>query len=167
MIKPSHMIPVVLIDSLAFEIGCVDDDIDRTSNTSSDLSLSQVHEIEIRNDLNHKCLDVLEFNRNNGAPVGMWDCSGSVNQRWFWNGEEIRTALDNKCLDVGFENDNGAPVRVYDCTGGANQYWYRSGAQIRSRFNNKCLDLLGFNDNNGAPVGMWDCSGSVNQHWSM
>ncbi|HEY4991381.1 MAG TPA: ricin-type beta-trefoil lectin domain protein, partial [Nakamurella sp.] len=60
-----------------------------------------------------------------GAHAIVWDCDGGANQRWYWNGEEIRSRLNTKCLDV--ENDNprsGAHAIVWDCDGGANQRWY-------------------------------------------
>ena len=37
----------------------------------------------IRSDLNNKCLDILGINAENGAHVGMWDCWGGANQRWY------------------------------------------------------------------------------------
>ena len=39
--------------------------------------------VEIRSDMNHKCLDIHEFNNANGAQVVMWDCWGGANQRWY------------------------------------------------------------------------------------
>ncbi len=122
--------------------------------------------VEVVSAMNHKCLDVLGFNPDNGARVGVWDCWGGANQTWYWDGGQIRSFMNHKCLDVlGFNPDNGARVGMWDCWGGANQMWYRDGGQIRSSMNHKCLDLLRFNPHNGARVGMWDCRGGANQLW--
>jgi hypothetical protein len=37
----------------------------------------------IRSDLNNKCLEILGIDASNGAHVGMWDCWGGANQRWY------------------------------------------------------------------------------------
>ncbi len=122
--------------------------------------------VEIRSQMNDKCLEILGLHNENGAHTGMWDCWGGANQRWYWDGAQIRSQMNNKCLEVlSFNNDNGARVGMWDCWGGANQQWYWDGAQIRSRLNNKCLDVLAFNNDNGAEVGMWDCWGGANQQW--
>ncbi|GGN12442.1 hypothetical protein FHR83_003593 [Actinoplanes campanulatus] len=79
---------------------------------------------------------------------------------------EIRSALNNKCLDVSAWNpDNGAQVVMWDCHGGANQQWNMVGKQIRSQLNNKCLDIAAWSRINGAKVIMWDCHGGANQQW--
>ncbi|MCY0989170.1 RICIN domain-containing protein [Nannocystis sp. ILAH1] len=79
---------------------------------------------------------------------------------------EIRSVLNNKCMDIlGVDPQNGAHVVTWDCWGGANQRWYWDGQQIRSALNNKCLDILGVDPNNGAHVVMWDCWGGANQKW--
>ncbi|WP_261565115.1 RICIN domain-containing protein [Frankia gtarii] len=120
----------------------------------------------LRSQLNNKCLELLSFNNNNGAPAGMWDCWGGANQNWYWDGSQIRNQMNNKCLELlSFNNSNGAPVGLWDCWNGTNQRWYWDGSQLRNRFNNKCLEVLSFNNNNGARAGLWDCWGGANQHW--
>jgi len=122
--------------------------------------------ITLRNGMNNKCLEILSFNNENGAPVGMWDCWGGANQAWYWDGRQIRNKLNNKCLEiVGFRNENGAGVGTWDCWGGANQRWYWDGNQLRNEMNNKCLEILSFDNANGARAGMWDCWGGANQRW--
>ncbi|OLF18106.1 hypothetical protein BU204_08170 [Actinophytocola xanthii] len=79
----------------------------------------------IRSVMNGKCVDVLGFNNANGALVGMWDCWGGANQRWYYTNGQLRSAMNGKCLDVlGFNNANGARVGMWDCWGGPNQRWY-------------------------------------------
>ncbi|TWP49004.1 ricin-type beta-trefoil lectin domain protein [Lentzea tibetensis] len=123
--------------------------------------------INIVSEHNQKCLELLGFNNNNGAEVGTWDCWGGANQKWYWDGDQIRNVQNHKCLELlGFNNNNGAHVGLWDCWGGSNQKWYRNGAEIRNKQNNKCLEILGFNNNNnGAVSGLWDCWGGSNQRW--
>ena len=120
----------------------------------------------LQSKMNNKCLEITGFSNDNGAKVGMWDCWGGANQRWYWDGDRIRNKFNNKCLEIyALSNDNGARAGMWDCWGGANQEWYWDGDQIRSKFNNKCLEITFFNNDNGAQAGMWDCWGGANQRW--
>ncbi|WP_035284801.1 RICIN domain-containing protein [Actinokineospora spheciospongiae] len=38
---------------------------------------------DIRSLYNSRCLEILNYNNNNGAPVGMWDCYIGGNQLWY------------------------------------------------------------------------------------
>jgi hypothetical protein len=143
-----------------------DEWVDSAPDLADPLDPEAAGSVEIRSGMNHKCLEILSFNNDNGAHTGMWDCWGGANQRWYWDGSQIRSGMNNKCLEVlSFNNDNGARVGMWDCWGGANQRWYWDGDRIRSELNNKCLDVLAFNNDNGAEVGMWDCVGGANQRW--
>jgi hypothetical protein len=123
-------------------------------------------EFQIRSNMNGKCLDVLGLNNSNGARVGVWDCTGNANQRWYRNNNEIRSSMNHKCLEIlGFSNSNGAQVGMWDCTRNANQQWTWTNNDIRSNMNGKCLEILGFSNSNGAQAGMWDCTGGANQKW--
>ncbi|WP_437854005.1 RICIN domain-containing protein [Sorangium sp. So ce363] len=121
---------------------------------------------EIRSELNNKCLEILTLSGENGAPVGMWDCAGTANQRWYWDGRLLRSDLNNKCLEIlDWNRANGAVVSVWDCHGGDNQRWYWDGRLLRSDLNNKCLEVVNSNAANRAPVGMWDCWGGAATRW--
>src|SRR3712207_1615959 len=48
----------------------------------------------IRSKLNGKCLDIRDFNPNDGAVVQMWSCSTGANQRWHWSGDHIRSKFN-------------------------------------------------------------------------
>jgi len=87
---------------------------------------STAQDFTLRNELNHKCLEVMGFNNANHAPAGMFDCWGGANQKWYWDGQQLRSVFNNKCLEIlGFNNKNHAPVGMVDCWGGANQRWYQ------------------------------------------
>jgi hypothetical protein len=81
----------------------------------------------LHNAMNNKCLELLSFDNANGAPAGLWDCWGGANQKWYWDGSQIRNAMNNKCLELlSFDNANGAPAGLWDCWGGVNQQWYQT-----------------------------------------
>ncbi|MFE2757750.1 RICIN domain-containing protein [Actinosynnema sp. NPDC059335] len=81
----------------------------------------------IRSELNGKCLDIRDWNANDGAIVQMWACHGGANQQWYGDGSLIRSALNGKCLDIRDWNANdGAVVQMWTCHGGANQRWFQS-----------------------------------------
>jgi hypothetical protein len=82
-------------------------------------------EFYLHNGMNNKCLEILSFDNSNGAAAGLWDCWGGANQRWYWDGQQIRNVMNNKCLELlSFNNSNGARAGMWDCWGGANQRWY-------------------------------------------
>jgi hypothetical protein len=127
-----------------------------------------------------KCLDLLGFRVDNGAPVGQWTCNGANNQLWVvrWLGSEnfyeVKAFHSNKCLDaLGFRTANGSPIGQWDCNGLTNQQWRISffgpvpGGPVEtvlvSRFSNNCLDMRGFAITNGATAVQWDCNGLTNQ----
>ncbi len=119
--------------------------------------------IMLRNDMNNKCLQAAT---PNGSQASMWDCRGTKNFYWYWDGMQIRNAQSGKCLEIlSLNNSNGAQAGVWDCWGGANQKWYWDGMQLRNLMNNKCLEILSFHNENGSLSGMWDCWGGANQRW--
>ena len=78
----------------------------------------------------------------------------------------IRSALNNKCLEIRDSNvNNGAYVGMWNCWGGATTQWYWDGDLIRSNLNHKCLEVRDSNIENGAYVSMWDCWGGATTRW--
>lgn len=93
-------------------------EVDRTTGASVFAATT------IRSDLNGRCLDIRGFDPGNRAVVQMFDCHGSANQRWFWEGPLIRSELNGRCLDIqDFNPANDVPVQMFDCHGSANQRW--------------------------------------------
>lgn len=64
------------------------------------------------------CLDVAGAKTEDGAPVIAYACHGDKNQQWYRDGRTIRSALNNKCLDVG---KHGNQARMYRCDGSSGQ----------------------------------------------
>jgi len=103
-----------------------------------------------------KCLD---YNYRDGN-VYMHSCNGNNNQKFFFDGEKIKTRWDdNKCLDYDLRNSN---VYMGACHGHNNQRWYFNDESFRSRHDDRCLDYNWGNNN----VYMHDCHGGDNQKWT-
>jgi len=70
--------------------------------------------------------------------IGLAACANEAPQLWFWNGNQIRSAANNKCLTMGggwgaVHNDN-APVVMRNCEDGArSQNWkWRDDHRLRN-----------------------------------
>ncbi|MFF2081484.1 ricin-type beta-trefoil lectin domain protein [Kitasatospora sp. NPDC058162] len=115
-----------------------------------------------------KCADVRGANVGNGTAVQIYDCNGSLAQKWRIGVDGTVRAL-GKCMDVsGGGTTNGTPVQIYDCNGsGAQQWQARSDGSLYNPQSGRCLDDLGFSTTNGNQLGIWDCNGAANQKWNL
>lgn len=113
-----------------------------------------------------KCVDVPNWNFNDGQRLIVWNCTGGTNQRWQWVGGTLRTE-NNKCMDVawGATND-GAPVQIATCSGNpAQQFVLNANGDLVNPQANKCVDIAEMNPNNDAVLHLWTCVGGANQKW--
>lgn len=91
------------------------------------------------------CLDIENWDLNNGANVQTYDCGDNqANQNWSWDSttKQISSSLNNKCLDVlDWSTQSGANIQMWDCHDGYNQQWnLESDGTIRNLGNsNLCL----------------------------
>ncbi len=76
---------------------------------------------------------------------------------WYWDGVQIRSDYDDKCLDAYVGSSN---VGMWECHGGDNQKWYWDGEKLKNG-DGKCLDYKLSNDN----VIDYTCTGNANQRW--
>eukprot|EP00439_Symbiodinium_sp_Y106_P014738 s3506_g2.t1 len=78
-----------------------------------------------------------------GGNVHVHSCHGGDNQRWYFEGELLKSDKDHMCLDYFEEN-----VKVHECHGYNNQRWYfePGTAFLKTRADGRCLD---FHPNNG------------------
>ncbi|MBB5867173.1 hypothetical protein F4553_000552 [Allocatelliglobosispora scoriae] len=62
----------------------------------------------------------------NGTGVPLVACSGSLSQKWTWNGSTIVSQSSGRCLDADLATigSGGTKVQLWDCAGGTNQQWY-------------------------------------------
>jgi streptogrisin C len=100
-----------------------------------------------------------------GARLQMWDCNGTVAQKWSFVDGTIRAG--GKCMDVaGASTANGTPIQLVNCNGNTAQRFNLSGAgDLVSVLANKCVDIDAWNGNNGARLIIWPCTGGANQKW--
>ena len=47
-----------------------------------------------------KCLDVAGKQKHDGAEVIAYTCNGQSNQKWYLDGQRIRSTDIGKCLDI-------------------------------------------------------------------
>ncbi|MEU9076483.1 ricin-type beta-trefoil lectin domain protein [Kitasatospora sp. NPDC048538] len=115
-----------------------------------------------------KCVDVKGANAGNGTPVQIYDCNGSVAQKWRIGVDGTVRAL-GKCLDIkGGGTGNATLAQLYDCNGtGAQQWQARPDGSLLNPQSGRCLDDLGFSTTNGNQLGIWDCNGAANQKWNL
>jgi hypothetical protein len=116
-----------------------------------------------------RCLDVPNAATTNGTQVQLWDCAGSIQQRWTYTAGRQLQVYGDKCLDAsGNGTANGTPTIIWDCHGGANQQWnVTAGGTITSAQSGLCLDAGGASTANGTRIILWTCNAQQNQQWSM
>jgi hypothetical protein len=122
----------------------------QTATTAGFLITSQV---------DNRCLDISQSNTGNGALVDTWDCDGTPNQRWHFDGGRIRSDLNNKCLDVaGGNGGNGGAIDMLDCQSINTQTWqFESAGLLRNPAFNRCLEIVHPDGFKGAALALWDC----------
>jgi len=126
---------------------------------------------ELRDQRAGLCMNLWGGNAYNGADVRLHNCSGTSNERWWY---EVATGLirselnPNYCLDMmGGNIANGGNVQVWTCiTGHQNMTWDIVGDTIRPRVNNN-LAIDAYGDDSGDNIGLWSVHGGSNQSWSV
>jgi alpha-galactosidase len=112
-----------------------------------------------------RCLDIPASNTTNGTQPVIWDCHGTANQQWTYDGRTL-TAL-GKCLDAPLNATAGTKVQIWDCNGGTNQQWsLTTGGAVTGTASGLCLDVNGASTSNGTTVILWSCHGGSNQVWT-
>jgi len=125
-----------------------------------------------------KCLDIPSGQATSGNQLQIWDCQDVNWHKWNMapvrfpmfspNNQNIRSRLNNMCLDVFANNfNNGGSVVMWPCNTQNNQRWVLDArGQLRSTANTiKCLDASA--NSNGATVYIFDCHTGPNQRWFM
>ena len=153
------------------------------SPASADIT-SYIYDFSVSSALppGNNCLDDWEDNLDpgGGAVVDVFQCNGSLAQRFDWNSANNTLLLDSSslCLDVaGGGTADGTPVRLYACNGTPAQTWVPDTtsiggpAQLVNPQSGKCLDDPdGLVTPPGGPpiqLQIWDCiSNDLNQIWN-
>jgi streptogrisin C len=120
-----------------------------------------------------KCIDVRDARFVDGAPLQIWDCNGSDQQRFnlrsgYVPGQNSLEAKNGKCIDVAWRSHaNGATIQLANCSSNPAQGWdFLARGTIRNPASNKCIDVKDWNSGNGARLQLWDCTGASNQDWA-
>lgn len=126
----------------------------------------------IRTDLrNNRCLDVLDWRTDNGAPLIIWDCHGGNNQRWTYGSDKtLKGTHSQKCIEMNDNYSNGFKyVSMQPCnSANARQRWTSNNNRqfINDGDQNMALNVLGMNPDNRAGVIVWDkTQNAANEHW--
>ncbi|MFJ6197458.1 beta-1,3-glucanase family protein [Micromonospora sp. NPDC092111] len=114
----------------------------------------------------NKCIDVPNWNFNDGQRLIVWNCTGGTNQAWTFVDGTLRIQ-NNKCMDVAWGSTaNGAAIQIATCSGNPAQQFVLNGAgDLVNPQANKCVDIADWNPNNDAVLQLWDCNGGANQKW--
>ncbi|MET8087211.1 beta-1,3-glucanase family protein [Micromonospora sp. NPDC005237] len=114
----------------------------------------------------NKCIDVPNWNFNDGQRLIVWNCTDGTNQRWEFVGGTLRTQ-NNKCMDVAWGSTaDGAAIQIATCSGNPAQQFVLSGAgDLVNPQANKCVDIKDWDPNNDAVLQLWTCNGGANQKW--
>ncbi|WP_203748441.1 beta-1,3-glucanase family protein [Cellulomonas chitinilytica] len=118
---------------------------------------------------NGMCLDNNAQNTSNGNKVQIWDCNGTVAQKWTFKEAGSTLRVQGKCLDVaGGDTGNGTKVQLYDCNGTGAQVWLpQSNGSYKNPQSGRCLDNPGASTTKGTQVQIWDCNGNGAQKWTL
>lgn len=71
--------------------------------------------------VNGQCLDVGGEYQYDGAKVITYHCHGGENQQWFREGQQIRSSMSGKCLDIGKQANK---LTIYQCDGSLGQQFF-------------------------------------------
>ncbi|MFI1711316.1 ricin-type beta-trefoil lectin domain protein [Streptomyces griseoruber] len=116
-----------------------------------------------------KCLDVAGGKKDNGTPVQIYTCNGSVGQKWQISGDHLVNPNSGKCLTVkGGASANGTAVQISTCSSSTSQNWEYGTHGTTRLFNpatGNCLDLADYT--NSRDGRMWDCTGKAPQQFDV
>ena len=100
-----------------------------------------------------KCLDIFG-GVNSGAQIGLWDCHNGDNQKWVFNGVNLRPMSNqNYCVDASGGLSQGTQLIIWGCHGGGNQRWVAGdnnfGSSYSVNIHAKKTGFISFNGDYG------------------
>ncbi|KDR70767.1 hypothetical protein GALMADRAFT_254409 [Galerina marginata CBS 339.88] len=159
---PGHSFPNIAYTSLPVQVG---------SGPSS--SVSTIHP----NGDNTKCVGILGGTYADGTAVDIFDCNGSVSQKWKFNGNALTSVnpVDGSqwCLDAGDQSlwAAGVKMKVWQCFADLPQQTWTpvtTSGNIQLTTANLCLDLTNGSKANQNVLQIWTCGGgNPNQIWTV
>ncbi|KAF8071512.1 carbohydrate-binding module family 13 protein [Lyophyllum atratum] len=104
-----------------------------------------------------------------GAIVTIEPCTYGANQKWIFDGGNVRIFGD-KCLNVpGGSTIDGTKLQIFTCTTNnpGQMFSYTRDNRLAWTNKGKCVDLTSGNQSNGNPIQLWACGGgNKNQIWN-
>ncbi|MBO9553928.1 beta-1,3-glucanase family protein [Cellulomonas sp.] len=118
---------------------------------------------------NGMCLDNDAQSTANGNKIQIWDCNGTVAQKWTFKEAGSTLRVQGKCLDIaGGGTGNGTKVQLYDCNGTGAQVWLpQANGSYKNPQSGRCLDNPSASTTKGTQVQIWDCNGTGAQRWTL
>jgi hypothetical protein len=115
------------------------------------------------------CVDDLDGNTADLAPVDLYACNGSAAQQWSWVQSSRTLQVFGRCLDVYNGGPaNGTVVEMFQCNGSSAQVFIpRSDGSLYNLSSGRCLDDPDSATQSRTPLQVWDCNGGANQRWTM
>ncbi|MBG0563773.1 RICIN domain-containing protein [Actinoplanes aureus] len=145
-----------------------------TQQEAADVVLASVFRLRFQH--SQKCLDIIGYRTDDGAPAGQWTCNPAYepNQRWdmLWHpGQDefiLQVGHSLKCLDlIGYSRAEGARFGQYSCNYAPNQTFRMlaigNNVMLQVMHSGLCVDIIGYRTENGAAAGQWTCNGAPNQ----
>ncbi|GLB36859.1 putative G-X-X-X-Q-X-W domain-containing protein [Lyophyllum shimeji] len=123
-----------------------------------------------------KCLDVRGAVFADGTPVQIYDCNGTLAQKWHFISETTSAGLIINveggpfCLDAGSNPANGVGMKIWTCYDGlpAQDWVVTPDNRIALLNQGQCLDLTNGVHVNSNLVQTWQCTANdANQVWTL
>merc|ERR1711959_239698 len=124
------------------------------------------YQVRMNGWLSGKCLTV--SHRQQGSRAVSSDCVNSVHQKFYWDGDQLRSKLNDMCLDIkDGAYTAGADLIMWPCGESLNQQWHWTHEHsIQSLMNNKCVDVRSSSLVNGESMLTWDCKNGLSQKFN-
>ena len=129
----------------------------------------------IRNPFSGKCVDIYNFEMNNGADLKGWSCgavTGSWNQKFVVAHDSmVHNPTTGRCIDMPNSAD-GTQLVIWECPGAGlpeAKWFLTADGWLVNPASGKCVDYDngGGTATNGKRIQVWGCSGQPNQKWVM
>jgi RHS repeat-associated protein len=121
-----------------------------------------------RNQVTGLCLDITNYNYNNGTQIQQWTCNGGPQQIWrFSHDGSLKNPVSGRCLNpAGWGTTPGTQVNIWDCAGNWTQKWSsRADNSLRSQQDRRCVGVAGDGLADGSPVANALCADVPAQQW--
>jgi len=123
--------------------------------------------VAVQNYGSNRCIDVKDAQSGvgkDGAPLQLWDCAQSSNQKWAFNSDGSVRSL-GLCMDLAWASTaENTQVQLVTCNGGwAQKFTLNAAHDLVNPTADKCVTAD--SSGNGARLVLRSCAGTSNQKW--